>query len=64
MIVEMNKASFVPVAVEMKKGFPASDAWLLLERVKSFRSPQQHNEPYRSPQQHDEPYLNCIDLSP
>lgn len=54
MIVEMNKASSVPVAVEMKNGCPASDAWLLLERVKSFSSPQQH----------DEPYLNRIDLSP
>lgn len=54
MIIEMNKASSVPVAVEMKKGCPASDAWLLLERVKAFSSHQQQ----------DEPYPNHIDLSP
>ncbi|KAL1541814.1 recQ-mediated genome instability protein 1 [Salvia divinorum] len=38
MLVEMRKESPVPVAVEMDQGCPASDARLLLERVKSFTS--------------------------
>ncbi|EPS59617.1 hypothetical protein M569_15188, partial [Genlisea aurea] len=33
MVMEMNKSSPVPVAIEMRQGFPASDAWLLLKRL-------------------------------
>ncbi|KAI3455067.1 hypothetical protein Pfo_011730 [Paulownia fortunei] len=54
MLVEMNKASPVPVAVEMNQGCPASDAWLLLKRLKSFSSAQLPNLSH----------LNPIDLSP
>lgn len=54
MVVEMNKASPVPVAIEMNQGCPASDAWLLLQRFKSFNPAQPQNSSH----------LNPIDLSP
>ncbi|KAL0441899.1 UNVERIFIED_CONTAM: RecQ-mediatedinstability protein 1 [Sesamum radiatum] len=54
MLVEMNKSSPVPVAVEMNQGCPASDAWLLLKRLKSFSAAQPQNQSH----------LNPIDLSP
>ncbi|PIN23588.1 hypothetical protein CDL12_03687 [Handroanthus impetiginosus] len=54
MLVEMKKTSPVPVAVEMNQGCPASDAWLLLKRLKSFGSTQLQNSSH----------LNPIDLSP
>lgn len=40
MVVEMNETSPLPIAVEMVQGCPASDAWLLLRRLKSFISIQ------------------------
>lgn len=58
MVVEMSKASPVAVAVEMDQGCPASDAWLLLKRVKSFASQQQQE------QEQELSHLNHIDLSP
>ncbi|KAK4436840.1 RecQ-mediatedinstability protein 1 [Sesamum alatum] len=54
MLVEMNKSSAVPVAVEMNQGCPASDAWLLLKRLKSFSAAQPQNQSH----------LNPIHLSP
>ncbi|KAK6148053.1 hypothetical protein DH2020_018965 [Rehmannia glutinosa] len=53
MLVEMNKVSPFPVAVEMNQGCPASDAWLLLKRLKSFSSQLQNHS-----------HLNPINLSP
>lgn len=53
MVVEMSKASLIAVAVEMDQGCPASDAWLLLKRVKSFASQEQ-----------EQSHLNHIDLTP
>lgn len=53
MVVEMSKASLIAVAVEMDQGCPASDAWLLLKRVKSFASQEQELS-----------HLNHIDLTP
>lgn len=38
MLVEINDASPVPVAIEMNEGCPESDAWLLLKRLKSSSS--------------------------
>ncbi|KAG0461397.1 hypothetical protein HPP92_021694 [Vanilla planifolia] len=35
-LVELNKESPFPVALEMSQGCTASDAWLLLRRLKSF----------------------------
>ncbi|KAG8379455.1 hypothetical protein BUALT_Bualt07G0090300 [Buddleja alternifolia] len=55
MVVEMNKASTVPIAVEMEQGCPPSDAWLLLKRLKSFTS---------APPQQNQSNLNPIYLSP
>ncbi|CAI9757335.1 unnamed protein product [Fraxinus pennsylvanica] len=40
MLVEINDASPVPVAIEMNEGCPESDAWLLLKRLKSSSSAQ------------------------
>ncbi|KAL0355067.1 UNVERIFIED_CONTAM: RecQ-mediatedinstability protein 1 [Sesamum radiatum] len=54
MLVEMNKSSPVPVAVEMNQGCPASDAWLLFKRLKSFSAAQLQNQSH----------LHPIDLSP
>ncbi|CAO2818168.1 unnamed protein product [Amaranthus hypochondriacus] len=34
MLLEMNKNSMIPVALEMNQGCEASDAWLLLRRLK------------------------------
>ncbi|KAL6559609.1 recQ-mediated genome instability protein 1 [Orobanche gracilis] len=53
MLVEMNKASPRPVAVEMNQGCSASDACLLLKRLKSFGS-----------RPDDLSHLNPITLSP
>ncbi|KAJ6410449.1 hypothetical protein OIU84_007238 [Salix udensis] len=36
MLVEINGASKLPVALEMNQGCPSSDAWLLMRRLKSF----------------------------
>ncbi|KAJ6760973.1 RECQ-MEDIATED GENOME INSTABILITY PROTEIN 1 RMI1 [Salix purpurea] len=38
MLVEINGASKLPVALEMNQGCPSSDAWLLMRRLKSFSS--------------------------
>lgn len=54
MVVEINETSPLPIALEMVQGCPASDAWLLLRRLKSFTSIQ---APRNSP-------LEPIDLSP
>ncbi|KAK9090075.1 hypothetical protein Sjap_023252 [Stephania japonica] len=40
MLVEMNRNSTLPVTLEMNQGCLASDAWLLLRRVKNLTSPQ------------------------
>ncbi|OVA17457.1 protein of unknown function DUF1767 [Macleaya cordata] len=49
MLVELNKSSSLPVAIEMNQGCSTSDAWLLLRRLKMFTAPQtpqhQHSEP-------------------
>ncbi|XP_020548723.1 recQ-mediated genome instability protein 1 [Sesamum indicum] len=54
MLVEMNKSCPVPIAVEMNQGCPASDAWLLLKRLKSSSVAQPQNQSHQNP----------IDLSP
>ncbi|KAL9257931.1 RecQ-mediated genome instability protein 1-like protein [Drosera capensis] len=38
MLIEMNKASAMPVAFEMSQGCPVSDAWLLVQSWSSFTS--------------------------
>jgi len=38
MLIEINGASKLPVALEMNQGCPPSDAWLLMRRLKSFSS--------------------------
>ncbi|KAL9329878.1 hypothetical protein ACSQ67_004881 [Phaseolus vulgaris] len=42
-LVEFNKKSPLPLALEMSQGCPQSDAWLLLRRLKSLHSPQVQN---------------------
>lgn len=37
-VIEMNEVSPLPVAIEMNQGCLASDAWLLLKRLKSLTS--------------------------
>ncbi|GLT35607.1 hypothetical protein SLA2020_100450 [Shorea laevis] len=54
MLVEMNKSSTLPIALEMNQGCPASDAWLLLRRLKS---PVSSLTPERPP-------LDFVDISP
>ncbi|GLT61868.1 hypothetical protein SLA2020_345430 [Shorea laevis] len=54
MLVEMNKSSTLPIALEMNQGCPASDAWLLLRRLKSSVSSL---TPERPP-------LDFVDISP
>ncbi|KAL8456731.1 hypothetical protein ACS0TY_034832 [Phlomoides rotata] len=49
MIIEMSKASGVPVAVEMKQGCPASETRLLFNRVKSFISANPQNSSNMNP---------------
>nr|KYP45136.1 RecQ-mediated genome instability protein 1 [Cajanus cajan] len=39
-LVELNKKSSLPLALEMSQGCPQSDAWLLLRRLKSLHPPQ------------------------
>ncbi|XVF49576.1 hypothetical protein PTKIN_Ptkin04bG0023500 [Pterospermum kingtungense] len=55
MLVEINKTSSVPIVMEMTQGCPASDARLLLGRLKPSASPQtpEHHVP-----------LDPIDISP
>ncbi|GFP83345.1 recq-mediated genome instability protein 1 [Phtheirospermum japonicum] len=55
MVVEINKASPVPVAVEMNQGCAASDACLLLRRLKPLSSRSQSQ---------NVSHLNPINLSP
>lgn len=38
MLIEINGASKLPVALEMNQGCPPSDAWLLMRRLQSFSS--------------------------
>ncbi|KAJ4850118.1 hypothetical protein Tsubulata_000587 [Turnera subulata] len=47
MVVEINGISPLPVALEMNQGCPASDAWLLMRRLKSLATSQtaQHHMP-------------------
>lgn len=54
MLLELSKTCSIPVAIEMDQGCPSSDAWLLLQRIKSSGS-SQHRENHRS---------NVITLSP
>ncbi|KAL9260579.1 RecQ-mediated genome instability protein 1-like protein [Drosera capensis] len=56
MLIEMNKASPVPVAFEMNQGCPVSDAWLLVQRLKSSAYPS--GQPCRNIES------DPIDLSP
>ncbi|TKY60570.1 RecQ-mediated instability protein 1 [Spatholobus suberectus] len=42
-LVELNKKSSLPLALEMSQGCPQSDACLLLRRLKSLHSPQVQN---------------------
>ncbi|XP_057972550.1 recQ-mediated genome instability protein 1 [Malania oleifera] len=53
MLVEMNESFAIPIALEMNQGCPASDAWLLLRRLKPSTS--------QAPQQHQ---LDPINISP
>ncbi|KAK9113415.1 hypothetical protein Syun_020212 [Stephania yunnanensis] len=55
MLVEMNGNSSLPIALEMNHGCLASDAWLLLRRVKNLTSPQ-------TPRSHHR--MQPIDISP
>ncbi|KAG5570013.1 hypothetical protein H5410_059779 [Solanum commersonii] len=43
MLVHLNEESPIPVATEMNQGCSASDAWLLLKRLKPSTSPRQHH---------------------
>ncbi|XP_059276958.1 recQ-mediated genome instability protein 1 isoform X1 [Lycium ferocissimum] len=43
MFVQLNGESPIPVATEMNQGCPASDAWLLLKRLKPSTSPRQYH---------------------
>lgn len=43
MLVHLNEESPIPVATEMNQGCPASDAWLLLKRLKPSTSPRAHH---------------------
>uniref|UniRef100_A0A0V0IM89 RecQ-mediated genome instability protein 1 n=2 Tax=Solanum chacoense TaxID=4108 RepID=A0A0V0IM89_SOLCH len=43
MRVHLNEESPIPVATEMNQGCSASDAWLLLKRLKPSTSPRQHH---------------------
>ncbi|XVE56542.1 hypothetical protein DITRI_Ditri04bG0019400 [Diplodiscus trichospermus] len=54
MLVEINKTSSIPIAMDMTQGCPASDARLLLRRLK----------PSASPQTPEHPPLDPIDISP
>ncbi|KAJ9163920.1 hypothetical protein P3X46_023542 [Hevea brasiliensis] len=54
MRVEMNRTSPLPVALEMSRGCSASDAWLLMRRLKSSASGQIPHRPSSDP----------IDISP
>ncbi|XP_059643059.1 recQ-mediated genome instability protein 1 [Cornus florida] len=54
MLVQMNKASPIPIAIEMNQGSSASDAWLLLRRLRASNSDQP------PPPRH----LNPINISP
>ncbi|KAF8400003.1 hypothetical protein HHK36_015876 [Tetracentron sinense] len=49
LLVEINETSPLPVALEMNQGCPASDAWLLLRRLKSFTSAQTPQHPRSGP---------------
>ncbi|XP_015580222.1 recQ-mediated genome instability protein 1 isoform X2 [Ricinus communis] len=51
--IEMNRTSSIPIALEMNQGCPASDAWLLVRRLKS--------SPAVTPQR---PSSDPIDISP
>ncbi|KAK7369634.1 hypothetical protein VNO80_11676 [Phaseolus coccineus] len=42
-LVEFNKKSPLPLALEMTQGCPQSDAWLLLRRLKSLHCPRVQN---------------------
>ncbi|KAI3766032.1 hypothetical protein L2E82_16080 [Cichorium intybus] len=54
MVVRINEASSLPVAIEMQQGCPLSDAWSLLTRLNSTNT----NPPNQPPQ------FDPIDLSP
>ncbi|XP_055802101.1 recQ-mediated genome instability protein 1 isoform X2 [Solanum dulcamara] len=43
MLVHLNEESPIPVATEMNQGCPASDAWLLLKRLKPSTSPRAYH---------------------
>lgn len=43
MLVQLNEESSIPVATEMNQGCPASDAWLLLKRLKPSTSLRPHH---------------------
>ncbi|XP_018626529.1 recQ-mediated genome instability protein 1 isoform X2 [Nicotiana tomentosiformis] len=45
MLVQLNEESPIPVAIEMNQGCPASDAWLLLKRLKPATSQPHHLHP-------------------
>ncbi|GAB2269674.1 recQ-mediated genome instability protein 1 [Dionaea muscipula] len=60
MLVEMNEASPIPVAMEMDQGCPASDAWLLIKRLRSLASTQ----PCANGQPWQDNQSDPIDLSP
>lgn len=45
MVVEINRSSQYPVAVEMNQGCSLSDARLLYERIKSCASTSSHLDP-------------------
>ncbi|KAK1294959.1 hypothetical protein QJS10_CPA16g00906 [Acorus calamus] len=53
-LLEINGDPGIPVALEMDQGCSASDAWLLLKRLKFFTTPQ-------TPQQR---CIDTIDISP
>ncbi|XP_027148532.1 recQ-mediated genome instability protein 1 [Coffea eugenioides] len=56
MLVEITATSSIPVATEMNQGCPASDAWLLLERLGRCGSAQHQHQ--------QNSHLNAIVLSP
>lgn len=49
MVVRINEASSLLVAVEMEQGCPISDAWLLLTRLKSSNANQATQHPLLGP---------------
>ncbi|CAJ1937527.1 unnamed protein product [Sphenostylis stenocarpa] len=61
-LVELNKKSSLPLALEMSQGCPQSDAWLLLRRLKSLHHLQVQNT--TDPIELSPPYIFMMKVVP